>query len=181
MDEDERDASGRLIIAPWGVAVSDVLDLVPTLGVVPTREPAQAHRQEPDPWAETTAEKRISEGMIEEYIRLVSSRVLARLTRWRRIPEASAFRAALLTAARDATVNGAASYAYAAAAPEKAGLSQTTDYAEVLWRRHLEALDLARAALDEWDGGGDDDGPGRRRGAIRASFPCSAFPDGMRW
>lgn len=179
MNEDERDQDGRLVVAPWRVTVGDVLDLVPTLGVVASREPGVASGQEPDPWAETTAEKRISEDMVVEYIRLVSSRVVARLSRWSAIPESSPFRESLLTAARDSTINGAASYAYAAAAPEKAGLAQTTNYSEVLWQRHLDSLDLARGVLDEWDG--DDDDGRRRKGRIRGSFPCPAFRDDVRW
>lgn len=180
MVEDDRDDDGALVVGPWRVSVRDVLDLVPTLGVVASREPSVAVGQEPDPWAETTSEKRISEDMIVEYVRLVSSRVAARLSRWRAIPEASPFRASLLSAARDSTINGAASYAYAAAAPEKAGLSNTTDYSEVLWQRHLDSLALAREVLDEWDGGGDDGGRGRR-GRLRGSFPEPAFRDDMRW
>lgn len=180
--QDERDEDGAPVVAPWGVSVRDVLDLVPTLGVVPSREPSVVTGQEPDPWAETTAEKRISEDMVLEYVRLVSSRVLARLHRWTAIPEASPFRESLLTAARDSTINGAASYAYAAAAPEKAGLSQTSSYSEVLWQRHLDSLALAADALKGWeDDGGDDGGAGARRSSIRSSFPCPAFRDEMRF
>ena len=179
--QDERDADGNRVIGPWNVRVRDVLDLVPTLGIVPTREPAVASGQEPDPWAEQTPEKRISEDMVVEYVRLVSSRVTARLLRWSSIPESSPFRESLLRAARDSTINGAASYTYAAAAPEKAGLSQTTDYSEVLWQRHLDSLDLAAAALDEWGDGGDDGTGSRRRGRVRGCFPEPAFPDDLRW
>lgn len=178
---DERDDDGHLVIAPWNVRVRDVLDLVPTLGIVPSREPAVVEGQQPDPWAATTPEKRLSEDMVVEYVRLVSSRVAARLSRWSSIPETSPFRASLLSAARDSTINGAASYTYAAAAPEKAGLSNTSDYSEVLWRRHLDSLDLAAAALDDWWKDGDDGSGSRKRGRVRSSFPEPAFRDCVRW
>ena len=178
--QDERDPDGNLVVGPWRVTVRDVLDLIPSLGVIPSREPAVASGQEPDPWASTTSEKRISEDMVVEYIRNVSARVSARLSRWSSIPETAPFRESLRIAARDSTINGAASYAYAAAAPEKAGLAQTTAYSEVLWQRHLDTLTLAREALDEWQDDGDGGGRGKR-GKIRGSFPCPAIRDDVRW
>lgn len=167
----------------WGVAVVDVLDLVPTVGVLPQREPSIVENQSPDPWSARTPEKGISEAMVERYIALVGSRVSARLVRAEAVPATSPFAESLRQAAADSVTNGAASYVYAAAAPEKAGLSDTTAYSEVLWRRHLDSLELAATALAEWidsDEGGEDDGS-HRRGKPSGSFPPARFHDDQRW
>lgn len=89
---------------------------------------------------------------------------------------ATAATLARLTAlAKRATVLGAAAHAEAAASPERARPNETSSYAEWLWDRYLEAVDIAEAFYLKVVAGDVD-----AAGDIAAE-PAWSFPDPVNW
>jgi len=115
-------------------------------------------------------------GVTKDQVRVwlveLTGHVLLRLSRYTALDDVR--QDVVVAMARDILHNGAASYAEAAAFPERTGRAETS-YDQVLWKRYLGDRDALEAQVDEWlDAGG---GPGA--GGISASFPCPAIPDSI--
>jgi hypothetical protein len=156
--------------ANWGVTVEEVSALAPqvTIGTNPAAVVDPVFFK---------ADRSISVSEVEGWIADVAGRVSLRLADLGKITD-EARRATLGKAARDATVNGAASYLVAAAHP----LGQTNDgsgYAALLWSRYESALEGAGGVLDGWIGAivPETDTAGKAAGF----FPTPLFPDGARF
>lgn len=133
------------VYSPFAVSVSDVLRLLDTLSVVIVGENKDQHGR---PAREGTAY--LTDKQVSAWIVDVGSRVTTRLALFHRVRPESRLYKRVSAAGRDIVANGAASYTYAASAPEKAAIVDSTSYAEVLWRRFLTGLDDLEAAFDEW-------------------------------
>lgn len=164
----------------FAVSVRDVVQLVNSLSIaIGDTE----HDQHGKPVRSGTVY--LTDKQVQEWIVDVSNRLKTRLSVFHRIrPETRLWQRAT-TAGHDLVSNGAASYLYAAAAPEKAEMVDTTSYAEVLWRRFLTGLDDLEKALDDWIRENPDDlfpdvgTHNRMPGSGR--FPKPVFRDCMMW
>lgn len=169
----------QVVGSVYGTTVQDVLNLIHTVSV----DMGDGYTQHGGRVREGTIY--ITSTQVEAWIRQVSSRVTTRLKRFYLVSPDVPFYLTVLSSARDVVANGAASYAYAAAAPEKASTADTTSYAEVLWRRYLDGLEVLEEMVDDWvkdnvPGVDDDD---KRLGGLpgRGRFPKPRVRDCDRW
>lgn len=164
----------------FGVSVRDVLQLVDTVSVAIGDTGRDQHGKEV-----RKGTVYLNDRQVQEWITDVANRLKTRLTAFHRIREDSRLYRRVAVAGHDLVANGAASYLYAAAAPEKAEQTDTTSYAEVLWRRFLTGLDELVEAFEDWVKENPDDlepEPGmlsRLPGSGR--FPAPFFRDRMQW
>lgn len=150
-------------IAPWDATVQGVMDLLPAATFPVTLE---------------AGKKGITQAMIASYIGEVSGRVSARLVGWEALSGTTA--AAITTAARDLTEQGAASYAQAARFPEQSSPRNTDGYAAVLWARFTTGLDLLAARVAEELTDPTLDAGGGASGADYY-FPAPTFAEGFEF
>ena len=134
------------------------------------------------PWRDGTTY--VEASFVRDWIASVESRVMGRLPVIERIREGSRLMGLVVSAGHDVVLNGAGSYTYAAAGPEKAGLNDTTSYAEVLWRRYEEGLAALEESFKRWrrEFPDDVDDVASVNGLPGSGvFPPPVFRDGMRW
>lgn len=162
------------------VSVRDVVQLVDTLSIAVGNDGQDQHGGRL-----RAGETYLSEAQVREWIVDVASRVKTRLAKFHRVRPGTTLWLRLSQSGHDVVANGAASYVYAAAAPEKAEQTDTTSYAEVLWRRYLSGLEDLVEAFDVWARENPDDldpEPGRAdRLPGSGRFPRPVFRDDMRW
>ncbi|MCQ9384445.1 hypothetical protein [Brevibacterium moorei] len=160
----------------FGCKVTDVLNLNMTVAVKMRTGETQHGGRIRD------GERYVTEQMVEEWIGQVASRVRARLARFLDLRDTSLIFDSVVASGRDVVANGAGSYLYAAAAPEKAAIADGTAYSEVLWQRYLDGLEALAKALEDWLGDHPEDG-GRHSGGRPSGgrFPRPAIRDYMRW
>lgn len=168
------------VFSEFLVTVRDVVQLVDTLSVAVGDTGKDQHGARV---REGTVY--LTDAQVAEWIVDVASRVKTRLASFHRIRPASRLWLRLAQAGHDVVANGAASYVYAAAAPEKAEMVDTTSYAEVLWRRYLTGLDDLEEAFARWCREFPDDlepePVNRDRVPGSGRFPRPVFRDDMRW
>lgn len=164
----------------FAVSVRDVVQLVSTLSIA-----LEGHDRDTQGRPVRQGEVYLREQQIEEWIVDVAARLTTRLPLLHRVRPNTRLMRMVATAGHDLVANGAASYVYAAAAPEKAEMIDTTSYAEVLWRRFQTGADELEEAFKRWvKDHGDDLEPdadllSRRPGSGR--FPAPRIRDCARW
>lgn len=159
-------------VEPFGATAAGAVALVPEARLLTAPPPVGKYG--------------VTEAQVEAWVAELSGAVAMRLTGWQRLtdeplaPEVDSDRDQLVTAARAAIHNGAASYLEAARHPERADVNTTT-YAGVLWDRYLTGLNTITGwlAIRLAEGAPGDDL--EQRGGIASAFPAPTFVDGLRF
>ena len=143
-------------VEPFGANVAGVQALIPEVELLDTLAIGQ---------------RGVTKDQVRVWLVELTGHVLLRLSRYTELSEIR--QGVVVAMARDILHNGAASYAEAAAFPERTGRAETS-YDQVLWKRYLGDRDALEAQVDEWL---DEQDGGSGAGGISASFPCVAIPD----
>lgn len=146
-------------VDPFGANLAGVQALIPEVELLDTLAIGQ---------------RGVTKDQVRVWLVELTGHVLLRLSQYTELTD-TARQDVVVAMARDILHNGVASYAEAAAFPERTGRAETS-YDQVLWKRYLDDRAALEAQIDEWlDGQNANTGAG----GISASFPCAAVPDGI--
>ena len=149
-------------VEPWGATLDGVAALIPDWKIPLTLAPGQ---------------NGITRDQVTGWLTELSGIVSLRLTGWAAVTDPDRT-AALVTAARAAIHNGAASYVEAARHPDRA-VKGATSYADVLWARFTDQLDHLDALLLTWLE--DPSAAGVPSPGPAFEFPAPLIIDGLRF
>ena len=145
-------------VQPFGATVDLVQALIPTGRLLNGDE--------------NTGREGVTKAQTRAWLVELTGEVQLRLSHWTRLADDQR-KTAFRTAARDAVVNGVASYVEAARYPDRLSKADNS-YSTVLWERYLTRLQWLSEQLDEWIDNQDHASGGSAAGW---RFPPPAIPD----